>query len=210
MRAFATIANKSRNFLPGMSLYLLEHDHWPETRRLLLLLSMSILSDFRWFAVRCRSGMETPVDFKLRTMLIETLLPLAKHSIAYPQHTSRILVRPLFTGYLFANFCAANSLRIVVLSRGVLRVVCKKGEPVPVNDAIITSLREHMGPEGFIELCENATVPRDDMQVASDPLQSWRAVFQRQLSDQRRVEILIQTLRELPETSGEAWEMTCK
>jgi hypothetical protein len=77
----------------------------------------SAVSDFRWFAVRCRHGMETLVDFKLRTMLIETLLPLAKESTRQPRRTSGSLASPLFAGYLFANFCTASSLRAVALSR---------------------------------------------------------------------------------------------
>ena len=117
---------KFRNFLPWMSLYLAKH-----VQRLHLLRAMSVLSDFRWFAVRCRPGMEALVDFRLRAMLIETLLPLTKDSIVRPQRSSSAPVRPLFNGYLFANFCVANSLRTVALSRGVLGVVSKNGEPVP-------------------------------------------------------------------------------
>ena len=66
--------------------------------------AMTLVSDFRWFAVRCRRGMESLVDFKLRTMLIETLLPLAKQSTQQPRRTSGSLASPLFAGYLFANF----------------------------------------------------------------------------------------------------------
>ena len=162
----------------------------------------AVLSDFRWFAVHCHPGMETVVDFTLRTMLIETLLPMAKRAVRHSRHTARLLVRPLFTGYLFANFCAANSLRTVALSRGVLHVVSTKGEPVPVSDAIIASLRERVGPDGFVELCD---CPRlDRPQVAPGLLQSWPTVFERRLSDDRRIEILIQTLQESLGISGDS------
>ena len=63
----------------------------------------------------------------------------------------------------------------MALSRGVLHVVSTKGKPVPVNDAIIASLRERVGPGGFVELC-----------------------------DERRIEILIQTLQESLEISGDS------
>jgi transcription antitermination factor NusG len=189
---------KFRNFLSGMSLYLINH-----VRRLHLLRAMSVLSDFRWFAVHCRPGMENLVDFRLRAMLIETLLPLTRESTACPERSSGGPVHPLFHGYLFANFCIANSLRTVALSRGVLRVVSKKGRPVPVQEAIIASLRERLDSEGFVQLCEGRAPRRKSMRIASGPLRNWPAVFERHLSDQRRVRILIQTLQKLPEISEE-------
>ena len=158
----------------------------------------AVLSDFRWFAVHCHPGMESVVDFTLRTMLIETLLPMAKRAVRHSRHTAR----PLFTGYLFANFCVANSLRTVALSRGVLHVVSTKGKPVPVSDEIIASLRERVGPDGFVELCD---CPRlDRPQVAPRLVQYWATVFERRLSDERRIEILIQTLQESLGISGDS------
>jgi transcription antitermination factor NusG len=162
---------------------------------------MSVLSDFSWFAVRCRRGMETLVDLKLRTMLIETLLPLAKQSNRQPRRTSRSTAGPLFSGYLFANFCVARSLRAVALSRGVLRVVSSKGAPVPVDEAIIRSLRQRVGPDGLIELCESSITRCEDLQTASDPMQTWLSVFHPQLSDQRRVKVLIRILQGYSEKS---------
>jgi transcription antitermination factor NusG len=139
------------------------------------------------------------VDFKLRTMLIETLFPLAKQSDGQPRCTSRDLSRPLFAGYLFANFRAAASLRAVAVSRGVLRVVSKNGAPLPVNESITTSLRQRVGPDGLIDLCESSTIPRNDLQAVPDPMEAWLSVFQPQLSDERRVEILVQILKGCPE-----------
>ena len=147
------LSQKERNFPPRMSLYsvsmIMSGKCTAHTS-----FATSVLSDFRWFAVRCRRGMEIIVDFKLRTMLIETLFPLAKQSDGQPRCTSRDLSRPLFAGYLFANFRAAASLRAVAVSRGVLRVVSKNGAPLPVNESIITSLRQRVGPDGLRSLRE--------------------------------------------------------
>jgi hypothetical protein len=111
-RPFARLSQKWRNFPPRISLYLTEMitslkeaTNQPFT--------MSAWSDFSWFAVRCRHGMESLVDLKLRTMLIETLLPLTKQSSRQTRRTSRSPASPFFAGFLFANFCAASSLRAV-------------------------------------------------------------------------------------------------
>lgn len=199
-RPFARLSQKWRNFPPRISLYLTEMitslkeaTNQPFT--------ISALSDFSWFAVRCRHGMESLVDLKLRTMLIETLLPLTKQSSRQTRRTSRSPASPFFAGFLFANFCAASSLRAVALSRGVLCVISDHGTPVPVNEAIIASLRQRVGPDGFIELCESSTTRREDLHIASEPMQTWLSVFQPQLSNGRRVEILLRILQECRHTS---------
>jgi transcription antitermination factor NusG len=192
------LSQKERNFPPRMSLYSVSMIMSGKCTAHASF-ATSVLSDFRWFAVRCRRGMEIIVDFKLRTMLIETLFPLAKQSDGQPRCTSRDLSRPLFAGYLFANFRAAASLRAVAVSRGVLRVVSKNGAPLPVNESIITSLRQRVGPDGLIDLCESSTIPRNDLQAVPDPMEAWLSVFQPQLSDERRVEILVQILKGCPE-----------
>ena len=92
------------------------------------------------------------------------------------------------------------------MSRGVLRVVSKNGAPVPVNEAIITNLRQRLGSNGFIELCESSTSRRDDLSPSSDL--AWPNVFRRQLSDERHVQVLILALQESSEASDYAASMS--
>ena len=143
---FVMPSQKERNFPPRMSLYSVSMITSGQCAAHASF-ATSELSDFHWFAVHCRRGMESVVDFKLRAMLIETLFPLAKLSNAQPRCISQSVGRPLFAGYLFANFRAATSLRAVALSRGVLGVVSTNGAPVPVNETIIVTLRQRLGPD---------------------------------------------------------------
>ena len=156
---------------------------------------MSPDSDMHWFAIQCRSGAEAQVEFNLRTMLIETLLPLARRPIRHARRIARMVVRPLFTGYLFARFSVADSLRAVAFSRGVLRVLGTRGQPTPVEDGIIASIRERVGSDGCVELSAAPLVAGDPVRITSGPLSGWRGVFERQLSDERWIEILIETLQ---------------
>jgi hypothetical protein len=73
-----------------------------------------------------------------------------------------------------------------------------------VNEAIITSLRQRVGSDGFIELCESSITRRDDLQTACDPIQIWLSVFQPQLSDEGRVKILIRILEDYRQASDHA------
>src|SRR5439155_25312440 len=90
----------------------------------------------------------------LRALPIETSLPLARRPVHHATRTPRMVLRPLFPGYLFGRFCAAASLRAVSYSRGVLRVVGGGGRPWPVDDAIVADILGRIGLEGCVELSE--------------------------------------------------------
>ena len=127
---------------------------------------------------------------------IETLLPLARRRVHHATRTPRMVLRPLFPGYLFARFCAAASLRAVSYSRGVLRVVGGGGRPWPVDDAIIADIRERIGPEGCVELAERPFGAGDSVRITAGPLAGWSGIFDSELSDAERVVILIETLQQ--------------
>ena len=105
-------------------------------------------------------------------------------------------IRALFPGYLFARFCAADSLRAVTYSRGVVRVVGAGDRPSPVEDAIIESIRARIGADGCVELIERGLGGNDRVRITSGPLAGWSGVFERELSDSQRVVILIETLQQ--------------
>ena len=184
-----------------MSLYLVEHGYRPQTRRLHLISAMCGLERF---SLVCRS---LPSRYGDRRGF--HLAHYVDRNAAADGETSS----PAFTTYRCrgAHYLQAIFSLIsvsptrsgtVALSRGVLHVVSTKGKPVPVSDAIIASLRERVGPDGFVELCD---CPRlDRPQVAPGLLQDWPTVFERRLSDERRIEILIQTLQESLGISGDS------
>jgi transcription antitermination factor NusG len=156
---------------------------------------MTAIDQIHWFAIQTRPRMEAAAESNLRALPIETLLPLARRRVHHATRTPRIVVRPLFPGYLFGSFCGMASLRAVSYSRGVLRVVGGGGRPWPVDDAIIADIREHIGPEGCVELGKCAFNVGDSVRIVSGPLSGWAGIFDFELSDTQRVVILIETLQ---------------
>jgi transcriptional antiterminator RfaH len=124
------------------------------------------------------------------------LLPLARRPVRHATRTARMVLRPLFPGYLFGRFCAAVSLRTVRYSRGVLRVLGTGDRPWPVDDAIVADIRERLGPEGCIELAARPFGAGDSVRITSGPLAGWSGIFDCELSDAERVVILIETLKQ--------------
>ena len=157
---------------------------------------MTMNDEMQWFAIQARKGAEAAAESNLRALPIETLLPLARRRVRHATRTPRIVLRPLFAGYLFARFCAATSMRAVSYSRGVLCVVGGGGRPWPVDDVIVAEIRGRIGPEGCIELGERPFRVGDSVRIAAGPLTGWSGIFDRELSDAQRVVILIQTLQQ--------------
>jgi transcriptional antiterminator RfaH len=157
---------------------------------------MTTSDEIQWFAIQARTGAEAVAESNLRALPIETLLPLVRRPVHHATRAPRIVLRPLFPGYFFARFCAAISLRVVRYSRGVLRVVGGGGQPWPVNDAIITDIRERIGPEGYVEMGESSFRVGDRVCVTKGPLAGWSGIFDSELSDAERVVILIETLQQ--------------
>ena len=157
---------------------------------------MTTLTDMQWFAIQARPTAEAVAEFSLRSMSIETLLPLVRRPVRHATRAARLVVRALFPGYLFARFCAADSLRAVTYSRGVVRVVGAGDSPIPVEDAIIKSIRARIGAEGCVELIEHGLGANDRVRITSGPLAGWSGVFERELSDSQRIVILIEALQQ--------------
>ncbi|RYE61334.1 MAG: hypothetical protein EOO82_02090 [Oxalobacteraceae bacterium] len=80
---------------------------------------MNEITAMHWFAIQTRPRAEAVVELGLRSLGIEPLLPRARRLLRHATRTPKMAVRPLFPGYLFARFCAAERLRAVRFSRGV-------------------------------------------------------------------------------------------
>lgn len=150
----------------------------------------------QWFAVQARPCGEMAAQASLRSLSIETLLPMVRRPIRHATRSVRFVARALFPGYLFARFCPVNLLRAVSYSRGVVRVVRAGEDPLPVDDGVITSIRERVGADGCVELVEDRLGANDRVRITSGPLAGWAGVFERELSDEQRVVILIETLQQ--------------
>jgi transcriptional antiterminator RfaH len=157
---------------------------------------MMALTETHWFAIQAHPRAEAAAEFSLRSLPIETLLPLVRRAVRHATRAARLAVRPLFPGYLFARFCAADLLRGVTYSRGVVRVLGAGDRPLPVDDAIIASIRARIGAEGCVEFDERPLNVGDYVRLTAGPLAGWSGVFERATSDARRVQILLQTVQQ--------------
>ncbi len=92
-----------------------------------------------WFAIQTLSRHEKLVRNQLEMRNVEHFLPTMRQLSQWTDRKKEIEV-PLFAGYCFARFSLAERLPILQ-SQGVVRVVGSGGQPEPIPDEEIESLR---------------------------------------------------------------------
>jgi transcription antitermination factor NusG len=108
---------------------------------------------------------------------------------------SRIRIKPLFSSYLFAKFSTSSHLPRIQFARGVRRVLSADGKPVRVDDEVIEAIRARIGADGLVQLGEETWHPGMRVAIRCGPLRGLQAVFERELDDGLRVQLLLETVQ---------------
>jgi transcriptional antiterminator NusG len=95
--------------------------------------------DARWFAVWTRSRHEQVVRTQLDEKQITAFLPTIARWSRWKDRKKKVDF-PLFPGYVFARFEAADRLAVLKCT-GVVSIVSFNGEPAPVPDQEIDNIR---------------------------------------------------------------------
>ena len=101
-----------------------------------------------WYAVTTRSQHERLVAKQLEIQGITTLLPVIKEIHRWSDRR-KIVEMPMFRGYLFVRCCMSPVFRRAILfARGAVNFVTMQGNPVPIPDLQIESIRKALTNEG--------------------------------------------------------------
>ena len=95
----------------------------------------------QWFALQVYSGREKWIAAQLAKSAFPILLPLTKQVRKWSDRT-KVLLIPLFPGYLFCHMDIRQRHELAAKGLGVLRIVGCGNEPEPVPDAEIESLQK--------------------------------------------------------------------
>ena len=154
---------------------------------------MDLWGEYNWYAVHTKPCQEDLAAMHIRRLGLEVLLPKTKRETLV-RGTPRATIRPLFPCYLFARFCPLTYLRLIHYVRGARGVVCAGSLPLPVDEEIIGSVRSRVGDDGYVTLPPEALRPGDRVTVSEGPLAGLVGIYERELSDSRRVTILLQAI----------------
>jgi len=146
--------------------------------------------DFRlWYVVQTKPGNEDRVQNNLQRQEIENFLPRLE-TYEHRQGTMVHRIKPLFPNYLFANFHLGLHYYKVKWTRGVNRILGNGSGPTPISGQVISTIKEKGGENNLIRL-EDEWKEGDIIQVTSGPFKDLMGIFQKKMSSQGRVRILL-------------------
>ena len=112
---------------------------------------MSSAPDSQWFAVWTRSRHEKLVRDQLAERQVDVFLPTITKWSRWKDRKKKI-DWPLFPGYCFARFDAADRLGILKCD-GVVTIVGANGQPAPIPAIEIESIRQLLASELSFDPC---------------------------------------------------------
>src|SRR6185437_2122815 len=144
-----------------------------------------------WFLIRTKPHKEQLANTDLERRGVDSFLPLLKTRQPVYGRPAWVCA-PLFPCYLFARF-TPDSLFTVRNTRGVRDIVSTNGEPSPAPENVISQLHERC-KDGVVELPPERFEPNQPVKIRSGAFEGWDAIFERYLSGEERVAILLRTI----------------
>jgi len=123
---------------------------------------------------------------------VETFFPQLRRKRTI-RRVRKWVTGPLFPGYFFARFDAQRDARLVRYATGVIKVVSFGNQPAIVEDAIIAAIQHH-AEDDVVTVSPLQFKPGDVVEIQAGPLRGFQGVFEREMSDQERVVVLLDTL----------------
>jgi len=151
--------------------------------------SINSSAALHWFVVQTKPGNEHRVETYLSNQKIETFLPLIE---AHQYRNGKMvqIIKPFFSSYLFARLDLKLHYYKVKWTRGVSKLLGSGDGPVPISEKVIKSIKERVGKDNLVKLEEELT-EGDVVQITSGPFKELSGIFQKKISDNGRVRILL-------------------
>jgi transcriptional antiterminator RfaH len=154
----------------------------------------AIVGGRRWFALYTKPHKEYMVQSLLRNQDVETYLPEVAVAVRRRDRRDK---KPFFPHYLFARLDPhGDQMAKAHWTPGLRRVVSAGGQPVPVPDEIVVHIRHRLAT--MIE--EEPAVPFRQgaiVHIAHGPFEGLNAMFDRALSPDGRVRVLLELMGRL-------------
>jgi transcriptional antiterminator RfaH len=146
----------------------------------------------RWHVIRTKPRQEKQAEFHIRQLRVETFLPLLRQN-KMVRRARKIVLAPLFPGYMFARVDVRTHYRAVSYARGVLTIVGFGGKPAEISQALIDAIKGRL-ENGYLTPDPKHFKRGQILRINSGPLAGLEAVFVREMTDRNRVLLLLNTL----------------
>jgi transcription antitermination factor NusG len=99
-------------------------------------------------------------------------------------------IKPLFPNYIFARLDLKLQYYKVKWTRGVSKILGTGDGPVPISGKVVQTIKERAGKDNLVKL-EEKLKEGDVVQITSGPFKEFNGIFQKKISDNGRVRILL-------------------
>jgi len=145
-----------------------------------------------WYVIQTKPKKEQEADSYLSTKGVEIFSPLIE---AFSMRNGRVgkELKPLFPGYIFGNFDLEHNYPLVRWARGVKSVLGFGGYPVPISNGVVEIIRGRTDMQGIVRIKQDYK-PNDVIRIKTGPMKDLLGIFERWMSDNERVRILLNLL----------------
>lgn len=142
-----------------------------------------------WHVLYTKPNAERKVLASLEARGINAYLPTIPVARARPDRPTE---RPFFSCYLFAELdLETHGIASILYTPGLRRIVEFDGVPARVDPRVIARLRERLAAPPIFDTC-GAPIRRGDVvEIRADGFEGMDAVFDRQLTPEGRVRVLL-------------------
>lgn len=147
-----------------------------------------------WYALNTKANHEKLVAQQIERIGIESFLPLLEEQRVI-RYQSKIVIAPLFPGYLFVRANLVEHYRVLVYTRGVRKMVTFGSNPAIVDSMIIDAIKGKMANSKICSIEQSREVESGQLvRITDGPLAGLDAVFMRKMSGRQRAMLLLRTL----------------
>jgi transcriptional antiterminator RfaH len=99
-------------------------------------------------------------------------------------------IKPLFPNYLFTRLDINVHYYKVKWTRGVNKILGVGGEPLPISEKVVRTIKERIGENNLVKL-DDGLEEGNLVQFTSGPFKDLMGVFDKKMSDGKRVRVLL-------------------
>jgi transcriptional antiterminator RfaH len=143
----------------------------------------------RWYVIQTKPGSECRVETHLFNQEIEVFLPMFE-TFKYSYGKMVQKNKPFFPNYLFAKLAIDVHYYKVKWTRGVAKIVGTGDGPIPLSEKVIQTIKERIGENNLVKL-DDGLEEGNLIQFTSGPFRDLMGVFDKKMSDGKRVRVLM-------------------
>ena len=106
-----------------------------------------------WFCIKAKPRHEAVAVQNLRAIGIGELVFPRLRRTRRGHEKNKVVIEPLFPGYVFARFDPMEFQSTIRSTRGVLHLVSREGKPVDVEQTVIDELNA-LGPDAILSMLD--------------------------------------------------------